>query len=254
MSWRDGVVPVALEGIALNVEGSHFGIGDFDTFWIEALVDVASDGKAGIGGSGADQLDDDVVADERLAAPVLGDVGKEAMLDAVPFAGAGRQMGDGDFETGFVGKALEFTFPEADTGAVAAAAVGGDGQGSSLGIALLAEPLPPAANALDRKFGGIGINPDVDPSLVSGNVIDAVRRHLAQPFDLEVMDTHRLGISLAAQFPAAVLEVADQFLLLGVDGNRWITGDDRRLYRGIDVFECAFRSGWWDPSRVLRLA
>ena len=129
MSWRDGVVPVALEGIALNVEGSHFGIGDFDTFWIEALVDVASDGKAGIGGSGADQLDDDVVADERLAAPVLGDVGKEAMLDAVPFAGAGRQMGDGDFETGFVGKALEFTFPEADTGAVAAAAVGGDGQG-----------------------------------------------------------------------------------------------------------------------------
>src|SRR3954452_13948568 len=51
------------------------------------------------------------------------------------------------------------------------------------------------------------------------------------------MDTHRLGISLAAQFPAAVLEVADQFLLLGVDGNRWITGDDRRLYRGIDVFK-----------------
>src|SRR5437764_10831215 len=51
------------------------------------------------------------------------------------------------------------------------------------------------------------------------------------------MDAHRLGISLAAQFPAAVLEVADQFLLLGVDGNRWITGDDCRLYRGIDVFE-----------------
>src|SRR5438309_6519259 len=96
-SWRDGVVPIALEGIALNVEGSHFGIGDFDTFWIEALVDVASDGEAGLGGSGADQLNDDVVADERLAAPVLGDVGKEAMLDAVPFAGAGRQMGDGDF-------------------------------------------------------------------------------------------------------------------------------------------------------------
>src|SRR5882757_4766121 len=51
------------------------------------------------------------------------------------------------------------------------------------------------------------------------------------------MDAHRLGIPLAPQFPAAVLEVADQFLLLGVDGNRWITGDDCRLYRGIDVFE-----------------
>ena len=89
----------------------------------------------------------------------------------------GRQMGDGDFETGFVGKALELTFPEADTGAVAAAAVGRDGQGSSIGIAPLAEPLPPATDALDRKFGGIGIDPDVHPSLVGGNVIDAVRRH-----------------------------------------------------------------------------
>src|SRR2546423_20740 len=130
-SWRDGVVPIALEGIALNVEGSHFGIGDFDTFWIEALVDVASDGEAGLGGSGADQLNDDVVADERLAAPVLGDVGKEAMLDAVPFAGAGRQMGNGYPETGFVGKALQFTFPEADAGAVAAAAIGPYGQASA---------------------------------------------------------------------------------------------------------------------------
>ena len=93
MSWRDGVVPVALEGIALNVEGGHFGIGDLDTFRVAALVDVASDGEAGIGGGGADQLDDDVVADERLAAPVLGNIGEEAVLDAVPFAGAGSADG-----------------------------------------------------------------------------------------------------------------------------------------------------------------
>ena len=133
LPWRDGVVPVALEGMSLNVEGSHFGIADFDAFGIEALVDVASDGEAGTGGGGADQLDDDVVADKRFAAPVLGDVGKEAMLDAVPFAGAGRQMGDGDLEAGFVGKALEFTFPEADAGAVAAAAIGRYGRVRALG-------------------------------------------------------------------------------------------------------------------------
>src|ERR1700732_1523733 len=91
-------------------------------------------------------------------------------------AGAGRQMGDGYNQAGFVGKALEFTFPETDAGAVAAAAIGRYGQGSSLGIASAAKPLPPAANALDRKFGGIGIDPDIHPSLVGGNVIDAVRR------------------------------------------------------------------------------
>ena len=146
-------------------------------------------------------------------------------------------------EAGFVGKALEFTFPEADAGAVAAAAIGRYGQGSSLGIACPAEPLPPAANALDRKFGGIGIDPDIDPSLVGGNVIDAVRRHLTQALDLEVMDAHRLGISLAPQLAAAVLEVADQFLLLGVDGNRRITGGDRRLTGGVDVLELGISVG-----------
>ena len=185
MPRRDGVVPVALEGMALNVEGGQFGIADLDALRIAALVDVASDGEAGIGRSGADQLDDDVVADERFAAPVLGDVGKEAVLDAVPFAGAGRQMGDGYNQAGFVGKALEFTFPEADAGAVAAAAIGRYGQGSRLGIASAAEPLPPAADALDRKFGGIGIDPDIDPSLVGGNVIDAVGGDLAKFRDLE---------------------------------------------------------------------
>ena len=60
LPWRDGVVPVGLEVMALNVEGSHFGIADFDALGIAALVDVASDGEAGIGGSGADELDDDV--------------------------------------------------------------------------------------------------------------------------------------------------------------------------------------------------
>src|ERR1700676_2104882 len=52
LPWRDGVVPVALEGMALNVEGSHFGIGDLNSFRVEALVDVAGDGEAGIGGGG----------------------------------------------------------------------------------------------------------------------------------------------------------------------------------------------------------
>jgi hypothetical protein len=51
------------------------------------------------------------------------------VLDAVPFAGAGRQMGDGYNQAGLVGKALQLTFPEADAGTVAAAAIGRDGQG-----------------------------------------------------------------------------------------------------------------------------
>src|SRR5260370_10465441 len=61
------------------------------------------------------------------------------------------------------------------------------------------------------------------------------------------MDAHRLGIPLAPQFPAAVLEVADQFLLLGVNGNRWITRNDCRLYGGIDVLELCISVGMMGP-------
>src|SRR5260370_18303902 len=134
----------------LHVEGSHFGIGDLNSFRIEALVDVAGDGEAGIGGGGADQLDDDLVADQRFAAPVLGDVGKKAVLDAVPLAGTGRQVGDGYDEAGLVGKALEFAFPEAGPGAVPPAPVGRDGEALSLVMTRAAEPLPPAANSRAR--------------------------------------------------------------------------------------------------------
>ena len=42
------------------------------------------------------------------------------MFDAVPFAGAGRMVGDGDRQPGLSGEALQFAFPEAHARAIAA--------------------------------------------------------------------------------------------------------------------------------------
>jgi len=67
------------------------------------------------------------VADQRFAAPVLGDVGKEAVLDAVPLAGTGGQLGDG-YDEPSVGKALSSRF-QRRTRARCCAAVGRDGEG-----------------------------------------------------------------------------------------------------------------------------
>jgi hypothetical protein len=39
------------------------------------------------------------MTDQRLAAPVLGDVRKHAVLDLVPFAGAGREVADVNAQT-----------------------------------------------------------------------------------------------------------------------------------------------------------
>jgi hypothetical protein len=53
-------------------------------------IDLAANFQTGFGGRRADRLDNDLVADERLATSVHGDEGEQAMLDLVPFAGAER--------------------------------------------------------------------------------------------------------------------------------------------------------------------
>src|SRR5271165_6462896 len=172
--WFDCIVPLAVEGVALDVDSGQFGFGDFDTAWIARAIEVAGNGESFDGRGGGDQLDDDLMADERLAAPVLGDVGEQSVLDAVPLAGAGRQMDDRHGEARLVGEALQLAFPQMNAGAVAAAAIGRDQETSRIGIAGLAEPLPPATDALDGECRRIGVDSDTDPTLVGGDVVDPI--------------------------------------------------------------------------------
>jgi len=45
-----------------------------------------------------DQIDDHLIADQRLGAPVQGDEREQAMLDLVPLRGAGREVVDVESE------------------------------------------------------------------------------------------------------------------------------------------------------------
>src|SRR5712691_6349328 len=102
-----------MEGVVPDVQSSHLGVADLDALGIAVGIDVASDGQTVVGRCRGEQLDDDLVGEERLATPILRDVGKEAVLDLVPLAGARRQVGDGDGQAGLVGEALKLTFPQA---------------------------------------------------------------------------------------------------------------------------------------------
>jgi len=55
-----------------------------DALGVGATVEAALDGEAGAGGGAGDQLDDHLVGQQGLAAPVLGDEGEQPMLDPVP--------------------------------------------------------------------------------------------------------------------------------------------------------------------------
>jgi hypothetical protein len=183
------------------------------------------------------------MADERLAAPVLGDVGEQSVFDAVPFAGAGRQMDDRHDEACLVGEVLQLAFPQMNAGTVAATAIGRDEETSCIGIAGLAEALPPTTDAFDGECRRIGVDPDIDPALVGGDVVDPIGRNLPQSLDFEVVDTHRLGLALAAQLSTAILEVAHQLLFLRVDRDRRLAGGERRLHLSVDVLELRIAVG-----------
>src|SRR6516164_7625060 len=141
--WWDGVVPLAVELGAFDVDGGHLGVGYDNAAGVLAGVEFTAHGETGFSGGGRDQLDDDPVADERFGAPVLADEGEEPVFDFVPLAGAGRQVADPDIEAELVGQFLQFAFPQAHPRAVAAAAIGGDQQSGCLGIARPTDGEPP---------------------------------------------------------------------------------------------------------------
>src|SRR5690606_21436337 len=87
-----GVVPFAVKGVGLEVDQCEFLVGDSTTARVDALIEATSHREARLGGRGRDQADDNLMGDERLAAPVLGDEGEQAVLDLVPFARSWGQV------------------------------------------------------------------------------------------------------------------------------------------------------------------
>ena len=76
--------------IALDVEAFHLGVADFDAFLVGSRVKRAFYFETGFGRGCGDQFDDGEPIRERSAAPVLGDVAEQTVLDLVPFRRAGR--------------------------------------------------------------------------------------------------------------------------------------------------------------------
>src|SRR5271154_1468102 len=210
LPWRDGVIPFAMKIFWLEVECGHLGVRDFEALFVGVCIDPAGDVEAGFGGCVGNQLDDDLMAEQRFTAPVLGNEGEQAVLDLVPFAGAWRQMANSNGDAEFVGQDLQLAFPQAYPCAVAAAAIGIDQQTSCGRITRAAEFIPPAADALDGEGRRVMIDAEIDPSYVRGDVVDAVRHGLTEFRDHEVMHTNRLRLPLWPQFAAAILEVADK--------------------------------------------
>ena len=226
-----------MEVCKVDIDPGHLSIGHGDALGIATCVELAADRQARFGCRGANQIDDDAIADQRLGTPVHADEREQAVLYLVPLAGSGRQVVDIDLDAEFVGQALQLTLPQARARGVAAAAVRGDRQVSGVRIPGGADVLPPAADGLHGEGRRVMVHAHADPSGIGREVIDAVRHRPAQFLDEEVMHPDRFGLALRAPLPAAVLEVSDKLLLLRVDRDHRLTRRQRSARAPIDVFE-----------------
>ena len=214
----DGVVAIGLDLVGIEVEPLHLAIGDPDALGVLFLHQVSAHGEAGGGAGGTKVLQDQLIAFEGAALPVLADLAEEAVLDGVPLRGTGRVVADGDDELVDVAEAgLEPVLEGAAAGAVAAASVCEDQEVGGVRIGVLSFPFPPAGEVVGREVGGVVGGAHEDGAPVGEEVVDPVGDGLAEGVGGEVVVAHqnRFARPRAARVP----EVSDQLLLLGVDAH-----------------------------------
>ena len=172
------------------------------------------------------------------------------MLDGVVLGTAGGIVGDGDFEAvGIAEGMLQGVLPGAGVAAVAAAAVGKDGELGGVGIAALTGGSPPVVETVDREERRVVGVADDDSAVVGEQVVDAVGNGEAVGEGTEVVVEDLDGLL----FPggAGVLEVADEFLLLGVDADQGAVLGGATTLEGGDEFKLGVAVGRGDGGELL---
>jgi hypothetical protein len=169
-------------------DAAHVCIGYADLGRVGPEVAFGVNLEALLGSGRRDQLDNDLVADQRTSWPVHADVQEEAVLDLVPLAGPGRQVAHGDSKSCLFGQAPELVLPEPNAVAVAAATVGADQQLMGVRIGQCAVAAPPAAQTLDCESSGLVALSDIDPTDVALEVVDAVGDGLRLDFATAIVE------------------------------------------------------------------
>lgn len=141
------------------------------------------------------------------------------MFNLVPFAGAGGKVADGKRKTGFIGKCLQFEFPQTQAPSVAAATVGSDDNLLGCGIKLSSFKAPPTTNGGHGKGARVMVGAHVDKSGVAPQVIDAIGIGARHFRSWKIMTADLAGLFAWKPLLACVIVVSHQFLFLGVNGN-----------------------------------
>ena len=147
----NGVIPFTVKLVPFQIHSLDFLIRHLATGRVFATVKTAGHLETFGGRCARDQIDDRLIIAKRLTAPIRGDEREQPVFNLVPFAGAWREVTDGNRKARFIRQFLQLYLPMSQPRAIASPAICCNKQPPRLRIQRSAFAAPPAADRCNRE-------------------------------------------------------------------------------------------------------
>ena len=142
------------------------------------------------------------------------DVREEAVFDRVVFGAVGRIVRNADLDADFISQGLQVLLEDIVAGTIAAAAVAEDENGGGLRIKVTTIGVPPMAETIASKLGGVMASTYVHVADVADDIVQPVRDNDALGKAGEIVIQYPLfGLRIEASL---TIEVAQVLFLFGI--------------------------------------
>ena len=102
-----------MELVAIDLDRGEVCVRHDQALGIVSVVELGANPQAAARLGTGDEVDDDLMTDERASTPVHGDEREQTVLNLVPLAGARREVTDLNVQAGLLSESTQFEFPQA---------------------------------------------------------------------------------------------------------------------------------------------
>jgi hypothetical protein len=215
---RDRVVPLGKNWTRLDPDSGEFFRSHALSRRVFLSIKESAAAKACFRPGCANILHDRLVADQRLACPVVADGTEQFMFDRVPLRRSGWIVGYCDDQSRFIRQFLQCHLPQSFARIVGSASVHVQQQ-SRFRILAPSDHPPPSADCGSDERGCFVGDADHNVAIFTSDVINSYGNSFpGRPARIIVVQ------HLAMLFPpgvTSVFEIADQFFLFGINADHW---------------------------------
>src|SRR4029453_2493240 len=176
LTWADGVMPLSVEGVPLEMELLPGLLRDFAPCWRRVLIQWADHRQTRRGRRGRHEGHQHRVAHEGLPAPVLAEAGEPPLLALVPLARPRRAVGPGALHPRLLSAPLACPVPPPQARPMPPTASRRAQHGPGRGGSALPPRRPPAAQTRPGASRRVVRRPHRAPARLPRPLVDALGR------------------------------------------------------------------------------